>query len=188
MRAKPASLESQFGGLIGPGGARTVRDMVSNGQHGSRGIVGIVLGAAGLILGATGAFLALQEALNVVWAVGPDPKQGGVRQFIAKRLLSLGMVMGLGFLLVVSLALTAGLSALGGMVGNGTAVGLAAGFMVLSTQKEGELVGEARDNLVGKARELVHEKTEQIQHVAQRVVSEVRSTSTEAARQEGLTG
>jgi ElaB/YqjD/DUF883 family membrane-anchored ribosome-binding protein len=68
------------------------------------------------------------------------------------------------------------------------AVGLAAGFMVPSTHKEGELLGEARDNLVGKARELVHEKTEQIQHVAQRVVSEVRSTATEAARQEGLTG
>lgn len=113
------AMESQFGGLIGPGGARTVRDMVSSGQHGSRGIVGTVLGAAGLILGATGAFLALQEALNVVWEVGPDPKQGGVRQFITKRLLSLGMVMGLGFLLVVSLALTAVLSALGGMLGNG---------------------------------------------------------------------
>lgn len=68
------------------------------------------------------------------------------------------------------------------------AVGLAAGFMVPSTQKEGELVGEARDNLVGKVREVVHEKTEQIQHVAQRVISEVRSTATEAARQEGLTG
>jgi Predicted membrane protein len=114
------AMESQFGGLIGPGGARTVRDMVSSGQHGSRGIVGTVLGAAGLILGATGAFLALQKALNVVWEVGPDPKQGGVRQFITKRLLSLGMVMGLGFLLVVSLTLTAVLSALGGMVGNGT--------------------------------------------------------------------
>lgn len=114
------ALESQFGGLIGPGGARTVSDMVSSGHHGSRGIVGTVFGAAGLIVGVTGAFLALQEALNVVWEIGPDPRHGGVRQFITKRLLSLGMVMGLGFLLIVSLALTAALSALGGMLGNGT--------------------------------------------------------------------
>lgn len=114
------AMESQFGSLMGPGGARTVSDMVRSGQHGSRGIVGTVLGTAGLIVGATGVFLALQEALNVVWEIGPDPKQGGVRQFITKRLLSLGMVMGLGFLLVVSLALTAMLSALGGTLGNGT--------------------------------------------------------------------
>lgn len=113
------AIESQFGGLIGPGGARTVRDMVASGQHGSRGIAGTVLGAAGLILGATGVFLALQNALNAAWKVAPDPKSGGVKQFITKRLLSLGMVMGLGFVLVVSLALTAALSALGGMIGNG---------------------------------------------------------------------
>jgi len=113
------AVETQFGDLTGPDGARAVRDMVSSAHHGHRGIVGTVLGSAGLIFGATGAFLALQEALNVVWEVGPDPARGGVRQFITKRLLSLGMVMGLGFLLAVSLALTALLSALGGMLGNG---------------------------------------------------------------------
>ena len=68
------------------------------------------------------------------------------------------------------------------------AVGLAAGFIVPSTQREGELLGETRDDLVGKAREFVHEKTEQVQHVAQRVVNEARSTAIEAARQEGLAG
>lgn len=114
------AMESQFGDLMGPEGARTVSDMLSSGRQGSRGMVGTVLGAAGLIVGATGAFLALQDALNVVWEIGPDPRHGGVRRFITKRVLSLGMVMGLGFLLVVSLALTAVLSALGGLLGNGT--------------------------------------------------------------------
>ena len=61
------AVEAQFGALMGPGGARTVSDMVSSGHQGNRGMVGTVLGATGLIIGATGAFLALQAALNVVW-------------------------------------------------------------------------------------------------------------------------
>jgi membrane protein len=111
------ALETQFGGLVGAGGATEVRQMIASGQRTSHGLIGTVLGFVGLIAGATGAFLSLQEALNAVWQVGPDPKQGGIKRFITKRLLSLGMVMGLAFLLVVSLALTAAISALGSAVG-----------------------------------------------------------------------
>jgi membrane protein len=111
------ALESQFAGLVGAGGAAEVRQMIASGQRTSHGLVGTVLGFAGLIAGATGAFLSLQDALNAVWQVGPDPKQGGIKRFLAKRLLSLGMVMGLAFLLVVSLALTAAISAFGNALG-----------------------------------------------------------------------
>jgi membrane protein len=107
------SLESQFGGLVGSGGATQVRQMVASGEHASHGTFGPILGIGGLLLGATGAFLSLQNALNAVWEVKPDPEHGGIIRFITKRLLSLGMVMGLAFLLVVSLAVTAALSALG---------------------------------------------------------------------------
>jgi len=69
-----------------------------------------------------------------------------------------------------------------------TALGLAAGFAIPSTQKEGELVGEKRDALVDKARDLVTEKKDQARRVAQRVVSEAKSTATQVAREEGLTG
>jgi O6-methylguanine-DNA--protein-cysteine methyltransferase len=69
-----------------------------------------------------------------------------------------------------------------------TALGLAAGFAIPSTQKEGELVGEKRDALVEKARDLVSEKKDQARRVAQRVVSEAKSTATQVAREEGLTG
>jgi membrane protein len=54
----------------------------------------------------------LQGALNRAWEVKPDPRQGGVKQFIMKRLLSLGFVMGVAFLLIVSLVVSALLSAL----------------------------------------------------------------------------
>ena len=107
------AIEHQFSGLIGPDAAKTVHDMVAHGQHSAGGgIVGSVLGIIGLLLGATGAFLSLQDALNHAWNVKPDPKQGGIKNFIMKRLLSLGMVMGLGFLVAVSLALSAGITAL----------------------------------------------------------------------------
>src|SRR5581483_4629028 len=100
------AIEGQFAGLVGAGGGTAVSQMVTSGQRASHGPLAAVLGIGGIVLGATGAFLSLQEALNAVWEVGPDPKQGGIKQFITKRLLSLGMVMALAFLLVVSLAVS----------------------------------------------------------------------------------
>jgi membrane protein len=124
------ALESQFAGLVGVGGAGQVREMIASGQRTSHGLVGTVLGFGGLIAGATGAFLSLQDALNAVWQVGPDPKQGGIKGFVTKRLLSLGMVMGLAFLLVVSLALTAALSALGAVLGGAGIVMQVVNFVI----------------------------------------------------------
>ncbi|HZE08979.1 MAG TPA: YihY/virulence factor BrkB family protein [Gemmatimonadaceae bacterium] len=110
-------LENQVGGVVGSGGTAQIRQMVVNGQQSGRGFFATVIGLGGLLLGATGAFLALQSALNAVWEVKPDPEQGGVRRFITKRLLSFGMVLGLAFLLVVSLAITTVISAVGNALG-----------------------------------------------------------------------
>lgn len=113
-----AALEAQFSGIIGSGAAEQVHGMIAHGQQSAGGgIVGMVLGIAGLVLGATGAFLSLQDALNHAWEVAPDPSQGGLKTFIFKRLLSLGMVLGLGFLVAVSLALSAGISTVATTVG-----------------------------------------------------------------------
>ena len=111
------ALETQFSGLIGPDGATTVRDMVASGKQ-SNGALGSILGLAGLIFGATGALVSLQDALNAIWNVEEDPRASGIKHFVLKRLLSLGMILGLGFLLVVSLAVSAALSALSGIVGS----------------------------------------------------------------------
>jgi Predicted membrane protein len=111
------AMESQFAGLVGAEGGRTVREMLSSAPNTTRGIAASTIGIAMLLLGATGAFLSLQQALNAVWNVKPDPKQGGIRRFITKRLLSFGMVLGLAFLMVVSLALTAFLTAIAGAIG-----------------------------------------------------------------------
>jgi membrane protein len=116
------ALEGQFAGVVGQGGAQQVHQMIARGNRTpGHGLFGEIAGVVGLVLGATGAFLSLQAALNHAWEVEPDPKSGGVKNFITKRLLSLGMVLGLGFLLAVSLALTAAVTAFSGMLGGGAA-------------------------------------------------------------------
>ena len=75
-------------------------------KPGHFGIVSRIVGGAILLFSATGLFAQLQYALNRVWEVKPDPKQGGIWAFITKRLLSFGMVLVVAFLLLVSFVLT----------------------------------------------------------------------------------
>ena len=123
------AIESQFAGMIGPEGAGTVRNMI-NASERSNGALGTILGFLGLLFGATGALISLQDALNAVWEVKQDPRAGGLQHFLLKRLLSLGMILGLGFLLIVSLAVSAALSALGDAIGNQTVVMQGIGMLV----------------------------------------------------------
>ncbi|WP_164101047.1 YihY/virulence factor BrkB family protein [Candidatus Laterigemmans baculatus] len=90
-----------------------------------------VIGIAILIFSATGVFSQLQFALNRAWEVEPDPEQGGIRNFIGKRLLSLGMILVIAFLLLVSLVLTTMLEQLTQMVlGEPDQAGKIIGFLV----------------------------------------------------------
>lgn len=113
-----SALENQFSGLVGPAAGDAIHGMIAHGMSSiGHGIVPAILGAVGLVLGATGALLALQQALNRAWHVEPDPNQGGVKNFITKRLLSMGMLLGLGFLVAASLALSAAIASFAGMFG-----------------------------------------------------------------------
>uniref|UniRef100_UPI00384EB7AC YihY/virulence factor BrkB family protein n=1 Tax=Neorhodopirellula lusitana TaxID=445327 RepID=UPI00384EB7AC len=76
-----------------------------------------MLSFLGIIVGATGVVAALQAALNQVWEVQPDPEQSGFKNLIGKRLLSFTMILGLGFLLLVSLVVSSVLAGLGDRVG-----------------------------------------------------------------------
>lgn len=111
------TIQTQMGSLMGASGAQEIGTIINQAERpGGRGIKA-VLGVGALILGATGAFLQLQGALNRAWEVEPDPQQGGFKNFVFKRLLSLGMILGVAFLLLVSLALSAAVSAIGGVAG-----------------------------------------------------------------------
>jgi membrane protein len=123
-------IQEQISGMIGTGAAGQVQTMVQSASaHPSSGVLGLVFGIAALIFGATGCFIALQDALNKAWHVKPDPKVGGVKAFIGKRLLSFGVIVSVGFLLLVSLAVSAALSAFGGWVAGYLSSSISAGLL-----------------------------------------------------------
>ena len=106
-------LDQQIEGLMGPAGGVQVRAMLANAERPGGGLLPTIAGIVALLFGATGAFVQLQAALNRAWEVEPDPQQGGFKNFIFKRLLSFGMILSIAFLLLVSLVVSAALSAFG---------------------------------------------------------------------------
>ncbi|MBL8211101.1 MAG: YihY/virulence factor BrkB family protein [Bryobacterales bacterium] len=107
----------QAASLVGPRAAEQVQVMLSEGGAQTEGAWWKVLMGLGVLLfGATTAFAQLQAALNRAWEVEPDPNAGGARQFIGKRILSFGFVLALGFLLLVSMVLSAVLTGAGNWV------------------------------------------------------------------------
>jgi membrane protein len=114
------AIEGQVSDLVGSNGAAQVRAMLEHKSAGEdKGIMTTVIGIGLLIFGATGSFLQLQNALNRAWEVEPVPGKGQIRDFITKRLFSFALILGIFFLMMVSLVLTAGLSALGKHLGGG---------------------------------------------------------------------
>lgn len=111
------SIEAQIRNLMGPAGGAQVRTILEAADRPHGGLLPTILGIAALLLGATGAFGQLQAALNRSWQVAPDPGQGGIKSFLIKRVFSFGMILALAFLLLVSLILSAALSAFGNALG-----------------------------------------------------------------------
>jgi membrane protein len=99
--------------LVGPQGTRAVRDVLEQVQYKFRpGPVARALSLAVLLFGASGVFAELQDALDTIWEVAPKPGRTAVLQYIRQRFISFAMVLGTGFLLVVSLLFSAALAAL----------------------------------------------------------------------------
>ena len=97
--------------VIGPTAAKGVQEMVKNSANRDQGTVATIIGVITLLLGATGVFGQLQTALNTVWGV--EQKKSGIKGILKDRFLSFAMILGVGFLLLVSLVISAGLAAVG---------------------------------------------------------------------------
>jgi membrane protein len=95
-------LISQAGALIGQGSAQEIESIVLNAARDSDSWIARVIGIATLVLSATSVFLSLQLSINQIWKIKPKPKKGFIK-FIVNRLLSLAMVISMGFVLLVSL-------------------------------------------------------------------------------------
>jgi membrane protein len=103
----------QLDQLVGHEGAQAVQGLLEGASQRRAGVVATVVGSIAFVVAATGAFLELQASLNTIWRVKANPGIN-LKAFALNRLRSFGLVVAIGFLLMVSLAVTAALAALGG--------------------------------------------------------------------------
>jgi membrane protein len=104
---------TQLRGLMGEQGASAIQTMVQSVREPATGAIGTVIGLIALLIGATTVFGELQSALDRIWRSPARAKASGIWSLIQTRLLSFGMILGIGFLLIVSLIASAALAALG---------------------------------------------------------------------------
>lgn len=114
--AARGEIRDQIQGLVGDAGAKVIEDMMANAAQPGASRLASILGIVALIFGATGVFAALQTALNHIWGVAPKVTNG-VLAFLRTRVISFGMVLGVGFLLLTSLVVSAAIAALGNVLG-----------------------------------------------------------------------
>jgi len=127
--AAEGKIVEQLRGLLGRDAATAVQTMLANASRHEGGGLATVIGVGTLLLGATGVMVELQGALNTVWKVVPKPGQA-VKTLIRGRLLSLALVISLGFLLVVSLVMSTALAAVTGWLADLAPQWAVLGFLV----------------------------------------------------------
>lgn len=107
---------AQFDTLVGKEGGDAIRAMLKSAGEGNAGIVGSALGILMLLVGATGLFGQLQDALNTIWEVQAKPGRG-FWAILQDRFLSFSLILGIAFLLLMSLLISAALAALSTLFG-----------------------------------------------------------------------
>jgi len=110
--AARGQVASELAGVVGPQAGEGIQTVIQHANSPSGGTVSSIVSVAVLLFGASGVFGELQSALNTIWEVKPKPGLGW-KGFLRARLFSFTMVLSVAFLLLVSLVLSAGLSAVG---------------------------------------------------------------------------
>ncbi len=108
-----SAIFGQLSDLMGEDAARAVGEMLRHAQHPQTGGIAAAISVAVLLMGATTVLAELQQALDVIWRAPERKKESGLWGWIRRRLLTFGLLFAMAFLLVVSLALSAAISALG---------------------------------------------------------------------------
>ncbi len=112
VEAARGEIVGQLEGLMGPQGAQGVQSLLESVSKPVEGLSFTMAGGILLLIGAATVFGELQNALDRIWRV-PKRAKGGIGRLVRSRLLSFGMILGIGFLLMVSLVVSAALAALG---------------------------------------------------------------------------
>lgn len=115
--AVQGEIVGQLSGLIGQEGAQGIQALIESANQPTKGLVATGISIVVLVIGATTVFAELQSSLDRIWRAPKAPQVSGIWAIVRSRLLSLGFILGLGFLLLVSLVSSAGLAAFGSWVG-----------------------------------------------------------------------
>jgi membrane protein len=122
QEAARGEIYMQVSDLLGADAAKAVQAMIQNANRPGAGAIATIIGIVTLFLGATTALAELKDGLDQIWDV-PSEHMSGVWYFLRKRLLSIGLILSLGFLLLVSLVFSAVLTALSKRWGPADATG-----------------------------------------------------------------
>lgn len=104
--AVEGKIYAQLQGLVGSAAAMQVQDIISNIEHSQMSRSGAIFGLVILFIGATGVFTEIQDSINYIWSIKTKPKKSIIK-FMFDRLLSFSLIIGFGFILMVSLAVHA---------------------------------------------------------------------------------
>lgn len=105
-QAAEGEVYEQLEGLVGHMPAQQVQEIIKNLNNDGQGILHTIIGVGILIIGATTVFAQMQDSINTIWRVKAKPKKGWLK-FLKNRLLSFSLIISLGFLLLVSLVISA---------------------------------------------------------------------------------
>jgi membrane protein len=111
--AARGEIVNQLGGLLGTQGAQAIQGLLESASKPRQGALATLIGTVLLLVGATTVFAELQDALDRIWRAPARLKTSGLWTALRSRLLSFGMILGIGFLMLVSLVVGATLAALG---------------------------------------------------------------------------
>jgi membrane protein len=105
------SIYNQIQSFVGQDTALQLQQIITNASLEGKGTISLIIGIITLIIGATTVFAEIQDSINMIWRLKPKPKKGWLKM-LQNRLLSFSIIVGLGFLLLVSLGVSAILEAL----------------------------------------------------------------------------
>ena len=113
QQAAEGQIVGQMASLVGQDGGKAIETTLAATRQQHSGVIATIIGIGALIVASTGLFVELQSSLNDIWGVKPKPNDSAVKSLLKSRLISFSMVVGIGFLLMVSLIISAVISALG---------------------------------------------------------------------------
>jgi YihY family inner membrane protein len=117
--AAQGAIIAQLQGIMGKEGATAIQGLLQAAREPSTGIVASIVGGFLLLLGATAIFAELQTDLDRIWQVPAQQKPSGLWGWLRSRVLSFGLVLGLAFMLMISLVVSAALAATSTWLGGG---------------------------------------------------------------------